>query len=91
MRLGTARRLSTLVKVTRNASTVVASNRISDHWKEVVVPKYAMIILRTVAIATFQLVFAATIFVVVTVAVLSSWMEDVFRFVTFLRGRFERG
>ena len=83
-RFGTLHRLSTLAAVTRKATSVVTSNRISDHWKEIAVPTYALNILRAVAVATFQLVFAAAIYAAVIVAVLSSWLDVEFSVATFL-------
>jgi hypothetical protein len=84
IRLGTSHRLSTLLNVTRKATSVIASKRVSDHWKEIAVPRYAMLILRTVAVATFQLVIAAAIYATVIVVVLTLWIDVEFSVATFL-------
>ena len=64
LRLGTPHRLEKVLRVCRQASSVLLSSRISDHWKERAIPAYSLAILRATAIATLQLLAALAVFVV---------------------------
>lgn len=84
IRLRTLRHLSALAAVIRKAASVVASNQISDHWKEVAVPAYAMIILRTVVVTTSHLAFAIAIYAAIIAIALALWSNTDIGVATFL-------
>jgi hypothetical protein len=83
IRLGTLHHLSTLTGIVRKASNVVASNQISDHWKEIAVPAYAKNILRMVIIASVHLLLAVAIYSVFVVIVASLWANADIGITTF--------
>ena len=72
IRLGTLHHLSTLAGIVQKALIVVASNQISDHWKEIAVPAYAKLILRTVIVGSVHLLLAVAIYSAVVI-ILSRW------------------
>jgi len=81
--LNTPHQLSTLTQIMRKALIVVASNQISDHWKEIAVPAYAKLILRTVIIVSAHLLLAVTIYLVFVFIVASIWANSYIRITTF--------
>lgn len=69
VRAGTPRRLHDLLRLSRQASAVLRSSRISDHWKERAIPAYSLAMLRTTAVATAQLVAALAAFAIIAAAI----------------------
>jgi len=68
VRAGTPRRLHELLRLSRQASAVLRSSRISDHWKERAIPAYSLAILRATAMAAVQLVAALAAFALIAAA-----------------------
>lgn len=58
----------TLIKISRKAATVVASSRVSDHWKEKVLLRYSCILAGASArlAAMFLIVFVAVFLFAIT-------------------------
>lgn len=57
--------LNSIIYISRKAINILPSSKISDHWKEIVIPSYALKIMNFSIKILFTLVFIISLFLII--------------------------